>query len=192
MSVPLFILTKGWHRRALQVINPFLAKLLALLALSIVYWLLVRTTRSHAIVRNGKQIVAYGTNIKSLVRVSWGALILAIIGFTLVWPIRNAGDRQSALLLAGLIFLLIFFSHLEAFFVQIHFNEEGIETHSPWRFNRFVLWDDLSDITYSPWDKGYKIKTKRHGSIRCHVLLSGLPSLLAELKRRGHEIPSRD
>ena len=78
---------------------------------------------------------------------------------------------------------------LEFWLVHITADADGIRTQSPWRSPRTIPWDDVSRVEYSKVNRWYRIHTRSHGVVRCHVWLDGLVTLLAILETRGFAVP---
>ena len=94
-------------------------------------------------------------------------------------------DKLWVLLTALIFALPAAYLGLEAFLVRVVFSRRGIETFSPWHKSRVIAWGDVVSVSFSHAAKWHLIKTREQGYVRLHQMMSGVPSLLAELRRRG-------
>jgi hypothetical protein len=94
-------------------------------------------------------------------------------------------QSQSAIFSIGLLFLGLGLPlFMEFFGVKIAFDENSIYCYSPWVKNRIVVWDEIEEIEFSESMQWWVIKTKNKGKIRLHVFLSGIPTILEEIKNK--------
>jgi hypothetical protein len=142
--------------------------------------LLTRAARPTARTLAGQSFIEYGWGLKGMA-VFFSAVALGVVVLAFIVP----KDKLWVLLTALIFALPAAYLGLEAFLVRVVFSDRGIETFSPWRKNRIIAWGDVVGVSYSDAAKWHLIKTRRQGHVRLHQMMSGVPSILAELRRRG-------
>ena len=128
-------------------------------------------------------LVAYGATFRFLVYLLWIG-----VGGLLVAGIFHGPETRGELI-AGIGCWLVLSAitlalHLEFVFVKIKYDDDGIQTVSPWRSPRNIPWSDVTNVRYSDALQGYVVETTNNGDVRCHRYLSGLDGFLAEVKTR--------
>jgi hypothetical protein len=148
--------------------------------------LLLWTVRRKAAIEGGEGILTYGLPLRVFVVVFW-VFWLGLVGLVVVQPPDDPVGVATAV--CGL-FALILPLHLEFFGVRVSFDEAGIRTRSPWRAERQIPWPDIRQGWYSSVLQWHVIQTEGYGRVRLHDLMSGVDSLLDELRRRDVPVAS--
>jgi hypothetical protein len=146
---------------------------------------LFRTVRLVGRQEGNMTVLEYGRAIKVLVVIFW----IFDVGVFVAAAFARGDEGVLAYSAAGGFFLLVMCLHLEFFGVTIRFDDAGLRTTSPWRRSRFIPWSAVTGIRFSTLAQWYLISTTEMGGVRLHLYLSGLPSLLDELARRGYPSP---
>ncbi len=154
---------------------------LVAIAVPLVIGLIVSSANPHAITSDGRTTVSYGRVFKGFAIFSGVLTIAPFVGMFFL----PSQERVWLLLIAVTFGLPALCLLLEGFFVRIVYSELGVEAFSPWRKNRFVSWQEIVRVSYSPGARWHRIETNGLGFIRLHEMKSGVKTLLQELRRRG-------
>jgi hypothetical protein len=157
---------------------------LAAAATAIALGYLIRTVRPRARREGEAAVVEYGRPMQLIVVVFWLSVAGGAVAATFVEP----ADRVVVFSIVACFLLLVLVLHLECFHVRIRFDGQGLRTSSPWRARRVIPWDAITGVTFSQMAQWYVIATRGQGRVRLHLYLSGLESLLTELRNRGFAI----
>lgn len=157
-----------------RVIGPALTTAIVPIALSF----LMRSAQQESIAAAGSRSVAYPKAMRVFVMLGWVfTVVIAIFaGFT-----AKSADIKNAAMVVGLFVVLILPLHLEAFGVLISWDDANIYTRSPWRGRRTIPFTAVKSCNYSTGMQWYRIHTDGYGIIRLHLLMRGIPELLAAL-----------
>lgn len=139
---------------------------------------MIRDAVTHSGKGSKQGALAYGPWMKWI-----GALCVILflgmaVGFGITSPKEErmlVGIGFGTFVVLGLVLLV------ESCRVRITYNEEGIETHSPWRSSRRIRWSEVTGCDYSEISQWYRIHTKSQGVLRVSVLLNGVAGLLQAL-----------
>lgn len=111
------------------------------------------------------KILGIGTAVAG---VGMGLLMLAVI------PIRDVTEAFMAAGLIGFFALAGVLLALEMR-VRVELTEAGIRTRTPWRGERFIRWDEISGVTFSPSMNWFVVAAGRGEIIRVSGMLRGTP-----------------
>ncbi len=73
---------------------------------------------------------------------------------------------------------------LEVLLVRVVADEDGLSSFTPWRGRRFMAWNDVADVTFSPLTDLFTIRARDRSVIRVNRQLAGIRELYEELQRR--------
>jgi len=146
---------------------------------------LMLAARREARREGATSVLEYGRPIRLLIVVLW--LFVAVGGGLALFAAPE--DRWIAACVVGGFFLMVLVLHLEFFRVRIAYDKEGIGTRSPWRFKRSIPWEEITGVRFSNLALAYVISTQHCGRVTIHLYLSGVQSLLDELKKHGFDVP---
>jgi hypothetical protein len=116
----------------------------------------------------------YGPEFKGFA--IWSAI--PAIALCIAIPFTLSNEFPLALGVTGMMALLSATMILEAFWVQVVYDDETVLTKSPWRRDREIRWEDLGAVTYSRSMRWHKIATRDQGFVRLHDYLGGKPPFL--------------
>ncbi len=146
----------------------------------------VRSAQRPAERQGERGVLRYGLFLPILgwANVAAGAALVVIAVLLLLY----GDDKADAAGLLGIICLPLTASAVyclgEAYWTRIEFDGEGIYTHSLWRPDREIPWDDIRGYSFSSRNNWHILETESHGRIRLDTLLVGLGSFFDELRKR--------
>jgi hypothetical protein len=157
-------------------LNRFALKILAYLGVFLSLELTRRLSRRFF--RNSDPgTLHYGPGFKGMA--IWSAI--PAVALCVGTPFASPHELPLALGVTGTMVLLSAFLILEAFRIQVVYDDDTVRTKSPWRRDRVIRWEDLGPVTYSRSMRWHKIATRDQGFVRLHEYLGGIPPFLALL-----------
>jgi hypothetical protein len=142
------------------------------------------SSRSQA-TENGAYVIDYGW-------MTWFALLSALalaslfIFAFLFRPAEPGTDIVPYAILAMAIYMLPWLMFVEGAFTWYAVNKDGIDKHSAWSRRKFLRWDEVYSISFSPVNQWFVIKGSG-GTVRLHMYLDGLDRFAKAVK--GHVAP---
>ena len=142
---------------------------------------LIHGAQAESVARAGERRACYTKAMKRVVIGLWGAvaMITAMLGISVGLV------SWVAVITIGILGLLILPLHLEAFGVEITWDDTTIYTRSPWRKARRIPIEAVRYVDYSSGMQWHRIHTAGYGIVRLHDFLGGGKELLERLA--GHE-----
>jgi hypothetical protein len=108
---------------------------------------------------------------------------LAITVLVVFNPPKNPGDVYAILGLYGLFILLSAPLLWESWRFAVYVSPKGIECRSPWRPGRFLPWRDIEEVSFSPMNSWFVIRSTDGWKFRIHTLVPGLSQFLEQCEQ---------
>ena len=150
-----------------------------IIATLLIGWLASRAQKDAEAI-SGRRVIEYGRAAKIA---GWS---FALFGIFVLYAAAHASKDQTVIagFVGGGLFAICMILLAEFLFVRVEFDEYSIYTFSPWRKQRIIPWGDVVGYGYSDINQWHILKTAHSGSVRLSVLLSGLGTVIDELKKR--------
>jgi hypothetical protein len=98
-------------------------------------------------------------------------------------PPQKPGDVYAILGLYGLFILLSAPLLWESWRFAVYVSPKGIECRSPWRPGRFLPWRDIEEVSFSPMNSWFVIRSTDGWKFRVHLMVPGLSQFLEQCEQ---------
>lgn len=126
-------------------------------------------------------VVEYGRGFRAFTWISVSLAVAVACGAYFVAP----GDRGYVLAIAGMFAVIGVPLWLHAHLTRFLYSGTGISSRSPWRAEKVVAWENISNVTYSPGERSYVVIGQDGATFKLHAYMAGVADLVAELQRRN-------
>ena len=122
--------------------------------------------------------LTYGRRWRSFVIICAFASLLLAVGVAVRSDENTLLGFGTVIVLSGLILVPLL---VEFYGVKITWDNQHIQTSSPWRRPRTIPTTAVSSCDFSIWAQWYRVHTEGHGTIRVHKYMTGIPEFLRDL-----------
>jgi hypothetical protein len=130
------------------------------------------------------KVLRYGWLVRSIALLG-ALLLLACVAQVLLTSGIRVWRASPHIIVAVLVItaLEVGFA-VETLGVRILLTDRAIIGYSPWRFPRAIDWEEIVDVSYSAAAMWFVIQGARGEKIRVHLMVSGVSSLVHEIRAR--------
>ncbi len=127
----------------------------------------IQLDNNSILLRYGKSMRIFGIGFPLIIL---GFFIYAVMSK----PPKDNNDIKAAIALFCMPFLFLLYFYLEFFKVKIIVNDTKIIATTPWQGSREYFWSEISEITYSPSFRWFRIKSKDKKTLYISTFISGI------------------